>query len=212
MTRLGKRLRQAWPPTLRILRGESPLASPEVRPGSAEQPDRSSVTGLTSHRVLTALARESVAPAKRADERAGGKSTRCHATRSQAGPWSRSRRVVIKGEVSAQGGNPRVGVTDMADARPQVLYQHLDWARGHAAKESQDHQRSLQSARTSWHRFEAKQVRVWLHSAASGFLETLRREVFKTTPWAAATMETSQLRFRTLGARVPACTDRIKIS
>jgi hypothetical protein len=43
-------------------------------------------------------------------------------------------------------------------------------------------------------------------------LDTLRREVLKTTPWASATMETIQLRLLKLGARVQECTDRIKIS
>ena len=43
-------------------------------------------------------------------------------------------------------------------------------------------------------------------------LETLRREVLRTTQWASATMETIQLRLLTLGARVQECKDRIKIS
>src|SRR5438105_14737673 len=58
LTRLVKRLRHAWPHTLLILRGDSHFASPEVMPWSEEQPDLSYVTGLTSKRVLTELARE----------------------------------------------------------------------------------------------------------------------------------------------------------
>ena len=53
---------------------------------------------------------------------------------------------------------------------------------------------------------------MFLHSAASGLLDTLRREVFKTAPWACATMETIQLHVLKLGARVQELTDRIKIS
>jgi hypothetical protein len=70
----------------------------------------------------------------------------------------------------------------------------------------------VKSDRPSWHRFEAKQFRLLLPSAAYVFLDTLRREVFKTTPWASATMETIQLRVLKLGARVPEFTARIKIS
>src|SRR5437899_1161620 len=212
LTRLVKRLRHAWPHTLLILRGDSPFAYPEVMQWSEEQPDLSYVTGLTSNRVLTELAREVVEQAKRAYERDGGKITRFHSTRYQAGTWSRSRRVVIKVEVSDQGVNTRFVVTDMEHARTKVLYQQIYCARGQAENEIKDHKLYLKSDRTSCHRFEANQFRLFLHSAAYVLLDTLRREVLKTTPWAAATMETIQLRLLKLGARVQECTDRIKIS
>src|SRR3989440_2178594 len=212
LTRLVKRLRQAWPHTLLIFRGDSHFAYPEVMQWIEEQPDLSYVTGLTSNHVLTALAREVVEQTKRAYERDGGKITRFHSIRYQAGTWSRSRRVVIKVEVSDQGVNTRFVVTDMEHARTKVLYRQIYCARGQAENEIKDHKRSLKSDRTSWHRFEANQFRLFLHSAASVVLDTLRREVFKTTPWASATMETIQLRLLKVGARVQEFTDRIKIS
>src|SRR5712691_4197307 len=212
LTRLVKRLRHAWPHTLLIFRGDSHFASPEVMQWIEEQPDLSYVTGLTSNRVLTELAREVVEQAKRAYERDGGKITRFHSTRYQAGTWSRWRRVVIKVEVSDQGVNTRFVVTDMEHARTKVLYRQIYCARGQAENEIKDHKLSLKSDRTSCHRFEANQFRLFLHSAAYVLLDTLRREVLKTTPWASATMETIQLRLLKLGARVHECTDRIKIS
>ena len=93
-----------------------------------------------------------------------------------------------------------------------MLYRHIYCARGQAENEIKDHKRYLKSDRTSCHRFEANQFRLFLHSAAYVLLDTLRREVFKTTPWASATMETIQLRLLKLGARVPEFADRIKIS
>src|SRR5499427_3475677 len=212
LKRLVKRLRQAWPHTLLIFRGDSHFAYPEVMQWIEEQPDLSYVTGLTSNRVLTELAQEIVEQAKRAYERDGGKSTRFHSTRYQAGTWSRSRRVVIKVEVSAQGVNTRFVVTDMEYARTKVLYQQIYCARGQAENEIKDHKRYLKSDRMSCHRFEANQFRLFLHSAAYVLLDTLRREVFKTAPWACATMETIQLHVLKLGARVQELTDRIKIS
>jgi hypothetical protein len=177
LTRLVKRLRHAWPHTLLIVRGDSHFASPEVMQWIEEQPALSYVTGLTSNRVLTELAREVVEQAKRAYERDGGKSTRFHSTRYQAGTWSRSRRVVIKVEVSDQGVNTRFVVTDMEHARTKVLYQQIYCARGQAEHDIKDHKRSLKSDRTSCHRFEANQFRLFLHSAAYVLLDTLRREV-----------------------------------
>ena len=212
LKRLVKRLRPAWPHTLLIVRGDSHFASPEVRQWIAAQADRSYVTGLTSNAVLQGWAREVLEQAKRAYERDGGKITRFHSTRYQAGTWSRSRRVVIKVEVSDQGVNTRFVVTDMEEARTKALYQYIYCARGQAENEIKDHKRYLKSDRTSCHRFEANQFRVFLHSAAYVLLDTLRREVFKTAPWACATMETIQLHVLKLGARVQELTDRIKIS
>jgi hypothetical protein len=112
LRRLVKRLRQAWPDTVRLVRGASPFASPEVMQWSEAQAHLRYVTGLTSHAVFTQLAHEVVEPANRAYGRDGGKRTRFHATGSQAGTWSRSRRVVSKGAGSDQGGNTRCVVTD----------------------------------------------------------------------------------------------------
>src|SRR6266581_7903697 len=194
LKRLGKRLRHAWPDTLLLFRGDSHFASPEVRQWIETQAHLNSVTGLTSNAVVQTLAREVVEQAKRAYERDGGKITRFHSTRYQAGTWSRSRRVVIKVEVSAQGVNTRFVVTDMEQARTQVLSRQIYCARGHMENESKDHKLYLKSDRTSCHRFEANQVRLFLHAAAYVLLDTLRREVLRATPWAAATMETIQLR------------------
>src|SRR5947209_7009410 len=51
LKRVVKRLRQAWPDTLVILRGDSHFAYPEVMQWIEEQPELSYVTGLTSNAV-----------------------------------------------------------------------------------------------------------------------------------------------------------------
>jgi Transposase DDE domain group 1 len=212
LKRVVKRLRHAWPDTWVILRGDSHFAYPEVMAWIEAQPHLSYVIGLTSNAVLQKLAHEVVEQAKRAYACWGRKATRFHSTRYQAGTWSRSRRVVIKVEVSVQGVNTRFVVTDMEQARTQVLYRQIYCARGQMENEIKDHKLYLKSDRTSCHRFEANQVRLFLHSAAYMLLDTLRREVLRTTPWACATMETIQLRLLKLGARVQEFKYRIKIS
>src|SRR4029434_2577242 len=129
LKRLVKRLRRAWPHTLLIVRGDSHFAYPEVMQWIEAQADLSYVTGVTTTAVLQALVREMVDQAQRAYGRDGGKITRFHSTYYQAGTWSRSRRVVIKVEVSDQGVNTRFVVTDMEHARTQVVYRHLYCAR-----------------------------------------------------------------------------------
>ena len=212
LQRLVKHLRHAWPDTRIVVRGDSHFTYPEVMQWIEAQAHLHYVTGLTSNAVLKKLAHEVVEQAQRAYERDGVKVTRFHTTRYQAGTWSRARRVVIKVEVSGQGVNTRFVVTDLEQAGAKVLYRQIYCARGQMENEIKDHKRYLKSDRTSCHRFEAKQFRLFLHSAAYVLLDTLRREVLKGTPWASATMETIQLRLLTLGARVREFTDRIKIS
>ena len=130
LKRLLKCLRQAWPDTLMIVRGDSHFAYPEVMQWIEAQANLHYVTGLTSNRVLQKLAHEVVEQAKRAYARDGGKVTRFHSTRYQAGTWPQPRRVVIKVEVSAQGVNTRFVVTDLEQARAKVLYRQLYCARG----------------------------------------------------------------------------------
>ena len=192
LKRLIKWLRQAWPKTRLIFRGDSHVASPEVRQWIEAQPDMGYVTGWTSNAGWHQLAQEVIEQAKRVSGRDGGTITRLHATRYQAGTWSRSRRVVIKVEIADQGVNTRFVVTDLEQARTKVLYQHISCARGEAENDIKDHKRSLQSDRTSCHRFAANQFRVLWHAAAYVFLDTWRREVLRTTAWASATMETLQ--------------------
>jgi len=212
LKRLVKHLRHAWPETLLVFRGDSHFTYPEVMQWIEGQAHLSYVTGLTGNAVLKQLAAEVVEQAKRAYARDGVKVTRFHTTRYQAGTWSQPRRVVIKVEVSAQGVNTRFVVTDLEQARTQVVYRQLYCARGQMENEIKDHKRYLKSDRTSCHRFEANQFRLLLHSAAYVLLDTLRREVLKGTPWARATMETLQLRLLKLGARVHEVAERIKIS
>jgi hypothetical protein len=212
LKRLVKRLRHAWPDTLLIYRGDSHFAYPEVMQWIEAQPQMHYVTGLTSNKILQALAQDVVQQAKRAYQRLGRKVTRFHSTSYPAGTWCRKRRVVIKVEVSEQGVNTRFVVTDMEQARTQVLYRTIYCARGEAENDIKEHKRYLKSDRTACHRFAANQFRLVLHAAAYVLLDTLRREVLRTTEWARVSIETIQLRLLKLGARVKELGTRIKVS
>jgi hypothetical protein len=212
LKRLVARLRQAWPDTLLIYRGDAHFAYPEVMQWIEAQSQMHYVTGLTSNQVLQALAKEVVHETERAYQRLGRNVTRFHSTSYQAGTWSCQRRVVIKVEVSEKGVNTRFVVTDMEQARTQVLYRQIYCARGDAENDIKEHKTYLKSDRTSCHRFAANQFRVLLHSAAYVLLDTLRREVLGPTAWARASIHTIQLRLLKLGARVKELKTRIQVS
>ena len=65
-TRVGQRLRHAWPAPWCICRGDSHFASPEVRAWSEAHAHRSYGIGLTSNAVLPKLAHEVLEQARRA--------------------------------------------------------------------------------------------------------------------------------------------------
>jgi hypothetical protein len=212
LKRLVERLRKAWPDTLLIYRGDSHFAYPEVMQWIEAQPRMHHVTGLTSNKVLKALAHNVIEHAKRAYAYKGVKVTRFHSTSYQAGTWCRRRRVVIKVEVSEKGVNTRFVVTSMKQAHTRVLYQNIYRARGAAENDIKEHKGYLKSDRTSCHRFEANQFRLFVHSAAYVLLDTLRREVLGSTEWARASIQTIQLHVLKLGARVKELKGRIKVS
>ena len=62
LKRLVKRLRQVWPHTLLIVRGDSHFAYPEVMQWIEAQPFMGYVTGLTSNVVLPGKGTGSPAP------------------------------------------------------------------------------------------------------------------------------------------------------
>ena len=85
----------------------------------------------------------------------------------QAGTWRVPRRVIVKVEVTAQGENLRYVVINMADAQPKAAYEDIYSARGQAENYIKGHRLYLRSDRTSCHRFQANQLRLFLHSAFS---------------------------------------------
>ncbi len=108
-----------------IYRGDAHFAYPEVMQWIEAQPQMHYVSGLTSNKVLKALAHHVVEQTKRAYAYRGVKVTRFHSTSYQAGTWCRRRRVVIKVEVSDEGVNTRFVVTSMEQAPTQVLYRKI---------------------------------------------------------------------------------------
>jgi hypothetical protein len=65
-----------------------------------------------------------------------------------------------------------------------------------------EHKRHLHSDRTSCHKFEANQFRLFLHSAAYVLMHTLRSTALKSTELAHAQFDTIRLRLLKIGARV----------
>jgi hypothetical protein len=207
-------LRDAWPNTIIVFRGDSHFAYPEVMDWIDTQDKVHFVTGLTTNSVLRKSVEIIVQRATRLYEKTVDKNVTIklyHSFYYQAGTWSKARSVVAKVEVSKRGLNIRFIVTDMEQAKATVLYENIYCARGNDELYIKDHKLYLKSNRTSCHKFQANQFRLILHSAAYVLIHALKINVLKHTQFANATMETIRLRLFKIGARIRELKTKIKI-
>jgi hypothetical protein len=211
LQRIIAHVRRHWPNTLIVFRGDSHFAYPEVMDWIDTRENMRFVTGLTGNKRLQKESRELEARAIKMYERYARDIRLFHSFSYQAGSWSKPRRVVVKVEVTAKGKNVRFIVTDMEQAKATVLYKQIYCARGADELYIKEHKTYLQSDRTSCHRFEANQFRVFLHSAAYVLMHTLKTNILRHTPFAHATFDTIRLRLFKIGARVRELKTKIKI-
>jgi hypothetical protein len=120
----------------------------------------------------------------------------------QAGTWAKPRRIICKVEVSEKGENIRFVVTNLKLSRKAYIYETMYCGRGQMENYIKDHKRFLHSDRTSCHKFEANQFRVFLHSAAYVLMHTLRTQGLRGTAWSRAQFDQIQLRVLKVGARI----------
>lgn len=204
-------LRAHWPNTIIIFRGDAHFAYPEIMEWIDKQDNVMFVIGLTGNAILHKMAELLISRANRLYEYTKRKVTLFHSVYYKAETWSRYRRVIIKVEVSSDGLNVRYIVTDMVNAKAQVLYQQVYCARGKAELFIKEHKLYLKSDRTSCSRFFANQFRLFLHSAAYVLIHALRTNILKHTQWANASIEKIRLKLFKVGARVKELKTRIKI-
>ena len=204
-------LRDKWPETLIIFRGDGHFSYPEVMDYIEETDDAKYVVGLSTNSRLLKDADATIKRAVKMYEESGNKVVLFHSFYYQAGSWNNPRRVVVKVEVSELGKNIRFIVTDMEAAKATVLYKEIYCARGEDELYIKDHKLYLKSDRTSCHKFEANQFRLFLHSAAYVLIHTLKTEILGETSFAKANFDTIQLNILKVGARVRELKTRIKI-
>lgn len=221
--RLVTYLRQAWPNTIIVFRGDSHFAYNEVMSWCETQERVHYVLGLTGNAVLgkqsQALLERAVQKyrAQRTQAREHGESGDTlqvrlyHSFYYRAQSWPQYRRVILKVEISAAGRNLRYIITDLHQAKAQALYQQVYCGRGQMELYIKEHKLYLKSDRTSCRRFEANQFRLFLHSAAYVLIHALRANVLQYTAWANASMQTLRLRLFKIGARIRELKTRIKV-
>lgn len=209
--RIVSYLRQHWPNTLIILRGDSHFCSKELMEWTREMKNVEFITGLTGNPVLNEKARVTIEAGQREFRQYGKPVKRFHCFQYQAGSWAFPERVVVKVEVSNMGTNVRYIVSSLQHIRSRALYEQGYCARGAAELRIKDHKTYLKSDRMSCSNFKANQFRLFLHSAAYVLIHTLQNEVLKGTEFCKATMKSIQLKVIKVAAQVKVLKTKVKI-
>ncbi len=208
LKRLVEHLRGSWPNVEIIVRADSKFSSPEMH-DFCEDNGIYYVLGQGANSKLKAAGQNLMDQALRLSDQK--ETIRLFSSFSyQAGSWRQPRRIIHKAEVTNGEANPRYLVTNLQSSRAEFIYDHIYCARGRTEGFIKDHKTFLRSDRTSCHKFEANQFRLFLHSAAYVLLHALRSEGLKGTMWTQAQFNTIQNRFLKIGARVTESARRIQ--
>lgn len=206
LKRIVRRVRTAWPEVEIVFRADSHHSKPEVMEW-LEAHDIQFITGLGPNRRLDALFAQTLRAAEKKyrEQKRVGHPVRVYARDFYAAvSWNKSQRVVCRVQVSAQGTDVRYVVTSFQEAGAKYLYDVVYCGRGKMELMIKDHKTALKSDRTSCHRKEANQFRLFLHSAAYVLMHALRANLLKGSELAHAQFDTIRLRLLKIGARLEA--------
>jgi hypothetical protein len=207
--RIVQRLRQVWPSTRFIVRGDSGFCRPAAL-RRFEKWDVHYIIGLPQNAVLlrqVALAELALADAY---EATGTKQRMIGQFDYAARSWDRERHVIARLEHDARGANPRFVVTSL-HGDWDALYEQLYCARGEAENRIKEAQLDLFGRRASCHKFQANQLRLLLAALAYTLMINLRRHALHGTELERACTATIRIKLLKIGAAVVRNTRRVRV-
>jgi len=218
-----KRLRQHWPNTRIVWRGDSHYGRVEAMEW-AENNDADYIFGFPGNAVLDAIVAKTADNLRFHHARSRQAKLRTYASFIyQAGSWKRPRKVVARLECSLQpdeGGTTSTGMRQEVDIRyvvtslkgsAQHLYENVYCQRGQMENLIKLHKAQLASDRMSCHSATANQVRLAFHTAAFWLMYGVRAAIPRTDPLAKAEFATIRKRLIKIGARIIEHAARIRI-
>lgn len=221
--RVLRLIRNHWPDTHIVLRGDAHFSTPELMALRDTDPHLDFIFGLAGNKLLSPLASPLLARAQalhqaRCENARRVGQTPPAATRLyedvaySAKSWPQTYRVVLKAEVMALGENPRFVLTSLTEPTPQLLYQELYCARGQDENFIKALKNDLASDRTSDHSFVANHLRLFYACAAYVLIHSLRDNTLVHTHLAQAQPMSIIVKLFKLAVRVVQYKDRIKLS
>ena len=196
---LVRRVRQAWPDVVIVVRGDSAFGIPRMY-AVCERLGLLSSFGLSANAILqrqvepllsravAAYAQERQAALQ--EEGAAQPVRLFEGFGYQAGTWDRARWVVAKVEANDKGTNRRFVVTNRPGAAllPGPAYDEYA-ARGESENRNKEIKCGLGMDRLSDHRFCANYFRLYLHALAMNLLVRLRQQIAEPVPEVPASAE-----------------------
>jgi hypothetical protein len=198
LERLVPRLRQHSPRAPLALRADAGFAAPRLYDW-LEAHELSYAIGFGSNARLRRLAEPLLTRARRRFKRTGQDVRLFTSLRYRARRWGRTRRVLIKVEVSALGTNVRFVVTNRPGKAGDVFAWYND--RGVAERYIDELKNGLAVDRLSCSRYRANALRVQLHAMAYALVHLFRQRL-SGTALATATVTTLRLKLFKVAARV----------
>ena len=215
---LVKRIQRRLPRTAITIRGDSHYASHQAMDWLEAQ-GHSYIFGLATNKALQKLSLPWVDEVATTRALCGESKTRdFFATSYAAGSWSRQRHVVARIEATKREDlneraiDLRFIVTNVEGLSDQALYEDIYCARGQAENFIKDHKLYTASDRTSCHKWQANQFRLFLHTAAYWLLHQARESLEPSLKLARGTFETIRRSLVKIAVRVSELGTRIKLS
>jgi len=206
---LVTRLRQAWPNTRFIVRGDSGFCRRRLLQW-CERSGVGYVIGLARNARLHAAVELAEAALADAYSASGVKQRLIGEFSYAAKSWSHERRVITRLEYGVQGTNPRFIVTNLQGDAIQ-LYDHLYCQRGEAENRIKEAQLDLFGTRASCSRFIANQFRLLLAALAYTLMQRLRALALRATELERASAATIRVRLLKIGAAILRNTRRVRV-
>jgi hypothetical protein len=206
-----RRIRRNWPRVGITVRGDGHYGTPEVM-DLLEDQGCSYIFGLPGNARLKEIGHPWCEDAAVRRALSGkDKVRRFFQVSYRAKSWSRERTVMARVEATSKGCDIRFVVTNLP-GRAKVLYEKVYCARGRMENMIKDHKRYTKSDRTSCHRWEANQFRLFLHSGAYWLLHRLRQAAPRRSLWRKATFETLRRAFLKIAVRIEELKSRVRIA
>ena len=213
LRRVIGRIRMRWPKVKILLRGDSHYCGPQVL-DLLEKLSCDYILGLSvnARLAVTAAPWKAEVAARRQRQLWQTPAVRCfHRLQYGADSWSKKRLVIARVEATALGVDVRFVVTNLP-GRAKHLYEKVYCARGNAENLIKDFKRHTRADKTACHRWQANQMRLFLHMGAYWLLHTLRRAAPVKSVWWGATFETIRAKLVKVAVRVEELKSRIKLS
>jgi len=222
LKRVLKLLRDEWPETRIVFRGDSHFSNPELMDLVIEDGKSDFIFGVGNNAVLSRLSAPFMDKAKSLHK------TRCHNAKIAGCPppsptcvygevmyssatWPQPFRVIVKVEVNSHSVDSRFVVTTFKESTPQDIYEEVYCARGQDENYIKMVKNDLHSDRTSCHTFLANHMRLYFSCAAYVLLHTLRTQTLASTELSNAQPTSIILKLFKIAVRVVQYKDRIKL-